>query len=218
MTLTPGDDLNETSRQRTRDQFELLQEAHGTAIIVDTDDPADFNYVCSSEHVLVNSGDVGALQEYFSARVSDPDDEVFAEIGNLHTTQPRDGLFARYVLPTRRGAVPGDKGLLVTLDEMDQDPALADLARPDHLVHICPKGSQCPATEPAETGHGQPWPPVNTNLDAGDGVTVVVIDGGWYDPTTDPSLVAAPLPWSWLGDVSGEPEPHGIRLDRKSVV
>ena len=30
MTLTPGDDLNETSRQRTRDQFELLREAHGT--------------------------------------------------------------------------------------------------------------------------------------------------------------------------------------------
>ena len=52
MTLTPGDDLNETARQRTRDQFGLLREAHGTAIIVDTDDPADFNFICSSEHVL----------------------------------------------------------------------------------------------------------------------------------------------------------------------
>jgi subtilisin family serine protease len=40
---------------------------------------------------------------------------------------------------------------------------------------------------------------------------VVVIDGGWYDPTADPSIAAAPLPWSWLGNVTGEPEPHGIR-------
>ena len=210
MTLAPGDDLNETSRQRTRDQIELLREAHGTAIIVDSDDPADFTYVCSSEHVLVNSGDVATVQEYFTNRASDPDD-VFIDSGNVHPTQPRDGLFTRYVLPTRRDAVPGDRSLLVTLDEMDQDPALADLARPDHLVHICPRGSQCPATEPAETGLGQPWPPVNSDPDAGDGVRVVVIDGGWYDPTTEPSFASAPLPWSWLGNVTGEPEPHGIR-------
>ena len=94
---------------------------------------------------------------------------------------------------------------------MDRDLALADLAVPDHLVHICPRGSQCPATEPAETGLGQPWPPVHSDPDAGDGVTVVVIDGGWFDPTTEPSFASAPLPWSWLGNVTGEPEPHGIR-------
>src|SRR3954469_24539383 len=106
MTLTPGDELNEISRQRTRDQFELLREAHGTAITVDSDDPADFSYVCSSEHVLINSGDVATVQEYFTNRASDSDD-VFTDSGSLHPTQPRDGLFARYVLPTRRDAVPG---------------------------------------------------------------------------------------------------------------
>ena len=53
MTLTPDNDLNEISRQRARDQFGLLQEAHGERILVDTDDPADFNFICSSEHVLV---------------------------------------------------------------------------------------------------------------------------------------------------------------------
>jgi subtilisin family serine protease len=219
MTLTPGDDLNETSRQRTRDQIGILQEAHGTAIVVDTDDPADFNFVCSSEHVLVNSGDVGRLQEYFAGRVDDPGDDVFTDVGAPHAAQPREDLFTRYVLPARRGQVPGDKGLLVTLDEMDQDPAVADLARPDHLVHICPRGSQCPATEPAETGLLEPWPPVNTATpDAGDGVVVVVIDGGWYDPTADASLVATALPWSWLGNVSGEPEPHGIRFAQTAAL
>ena len=53
MTLTPGDDLNETARQRTRDQFGLLHRGPGTAIIVDTGDPADFGFICSSDHVLL---------------------------------------------------------------------------------------------------------------------------------------------------------------------
>jgi subtilisin family serine protease len=213
MTLTPGDDLNETSRQRTRDQFEFLREAHGTTIIVDSDDPADFTFICSSEHVLVNSEDVGQLQEYFSGRVADPDDDVFTDIGNLSDNQPRDELFARYVLPTRRDSVPGDKGLLVTLDEMDQDPTVElGLARPDHVVHICPRGSLCPATEPAETGLADVWPPRNTaDPNAGTGTTVVVIDTGWYDPTTDPVATETALPWQWLTGVTGQPEPQGIR-------
>ena len=214
MTLTPGDDRNETSRQRTRDQVELLREAHGPAIIVDTEDAADFTFICSSEHVLVSSGeDVGRLQDYFGRRIEDPDDDVFEGVGVVASEQPRDGLFVRYVLPTRRDSVPGDRSLLVTLDELEQDPALdPDLARPDHVVHICPRGSLCPADEPAETGSPGPWPAVNTvDPDAGLGVRVVVIDTGWYDPTRDPEDPAQDLPWPWLDGVAGEPEPAGVR-------
>ena len=95
MTLTPGDDLNETSRQRTRDQFGLLREAHGTAIIVDTDDPADFNFICSSEHVLLEAAPgadpdsdptiaVNRLRQWFSDR---PD----RQFGSVPDPPPRSG-------------------------------------------------------------------------------------------------------------------------------
>ena len=106
MTLAPGDDLNETSRQRTRDQIALLREALGTAIIVDTDDPADFSFVCGSDHVLVNSGDVASVNKYFTGRGSDPDGVSRQRERPPH--QPRRSLH-RYVVPTRRDAVPGDK-------------------------------------------------------------------------------------------------------------
>jgi hypothetical protein len=209
MTLTPGDDLNETIRQRTRDQIALLREAHGDAILVDTDDDADFNFVCSSEHVLINTGDIGIVQEYFTGRMAN--DDVFSDVGNMAPEQPRDELFARYVLPARSGSQAGDKSMLVTLDEMELDPTVGGgIVRPDHLVHICPRSSQCPATEPSETGINEPWPPAVTGDDGHD-VTVVVIDGGWHDPRSATALAAGdPLPWQWLTDVDGQPEPNGV--------
>jgi len=213
MTLTPGDDLNETRRQRTRDQFALLQRAGSTAVIVDSDDPADFTFACHSARVLVNDNqDVARLQRYFQGRIDD-DNGVFDGLGAPEDPQP-DGLpFVRYVLPNRRDAVPGDRSLLLTLDELDQDPETRDLARPDHVVHICPGGrpSHCPATEPTETDR-EPWPTradVNPAAGDGSGVRVVVIDTGWYDPARDG---IQPSPWPWIRHVvNGEPEPEGIR-------
>ena len=109
MTLTPDDDLNEQSRQRTRDQVSLLRKAHGDAIIVDSDDDADFTFICSSVDVLVRPADLATVQEYFDGRVADPED-VFTTAGSVPPElQPRDGIFARYVVPTRRDAVPDDK-------------------------------------------------------------------------------------------------------------
>ena len=218
MTLTPGDDLNETSRQRTRDQFELLREAHGTAIIVDTDDPADFTFICSSEHVLLEGAAADAdpddptdavnrLRQWFDDRSS--------EFGDVPDSppQPRAGLARRFTLPTRAVPLPDGKDLLATLAEIDADPELGPgFARPDHLMHICGKGPICPATEPSETGFAAPWPPPNTaDPNAGAGVRVVVIDTGWFDPTADPVANQPALPWSWLDGVTGEPEPDGIR-------
>jgi len=217
MTLTPDDDLNETARQRTRDQFALLREAHPD-IIVDSDDDADFTFVCHRQRVLVNTDDVAALQEYLNGRVDNPEDDAFAEPGDLDAEQPRDGLFARYLLPDRRDGLGGDRGLLVTLDEIDRDLGLG-FARPDHLVHICPRGSQCPATEPEETGLDGPWPAPNPDPDAGQGVTVVVIDGGWYDPRTDQERAAGELlPWEWMRDVDGEPEQSDVFDPQTNVI
>ena len=201
MTLTPDDDLNETARQRTRDQIALLRQAYGGDIIVDSDDDADFTFVCSSRHVLVNAADVAEVEGYFSEDrngVFDPE-----QPGRLDDdeNQPRDGLVMRYIVPARLERARGDKGLLLTLDELDRD-ARPDLAVPDHVVHICrPIGSQCPATEPTETGRTEPWPKKVTG-NVGKGVTVVVIDTGWYAPQ--------PLPWDHLGSVGGEPELAGV--------
>jgi subtilisin family serine protease len=129
---------------------------------------------------------------------------VFTGTGRLLArpkNQPRDISFRRYRLPTRRGAVPGDRSLLQTLDELDRD--RPGLVVPDHVAHICshPVGSHCPATEPTESGVAKPWPPRVTG-NAGDGVRVAVIDTGWYAPQ--------PLPWGHLGGVQGQSEPGGV--------
>ncbi len=220
MTLTPGDDLNETSRQRTRDQFGLLREAHGTAIIVDTDDPADFNFICSSEELLLEGLPPGAdpddpadavnrLRQWFSDRPDDygsvPDSPV----------QERAGLTRRFPLPARLRPAPDGKDLLATLAEIDADPDFGPgFARPNHLVHICGKGTICPATEPTETGFSGPWPPPTpADPNAGAGVSVVVIDTG-YDAQENTANAAGVRLWPWLATapaVSGDPEPNGLR-------
>jgi subtilisin family serine protease len=207
MTLTPDNDLNETARQRARDQIGLLRQAFGTRVVVDSDDDADFTYTCSSEHVLVrNDADARSLRSYFNRRVKDPSDGVFSGPGRLLARpkyQPDDITFRRYELPTRRGAVPGDRSLLQTLDELDRD--RPGLVAPDHVVHICvtPVGSHCPATEPTESGRAAPWPPAVTG-NAGQGVRVAVIDTGWYSPQPMPGT------WTHLTGVGGQPEPGGV--------
>ena len=213
MTLTPDNDLNEISRQRTRDQFGLLKKAHRERILVDTDDPADFNFICSSEHVLVapldpNGSDEDDAVNRLSAYLTDTRGGEFEPVPD-QPEQTRTGLSRRFELPARTVPAPDGKDLLATLDEIDRDLGVG-FATPDHLVHICVKGSICPASEPTETGFPGPWPQDTSDPGHGDGVRVVVIDTGWHDPTT---LLVNPepaLPWSWLANVSGDPEPNGI--------
>jgi subtilisin family serine protease len=226
MTLTPGDDLTETLRQRTRDQYTLLKAAHGDDIITDTDDAADFNFICSSKHLLVSAARIDRLEQYFNDRLGDDGDDVFDGEGRRADNQPREDLFFRYEPPRRRLSRPGDKSILVTLDELDRDaqddPELEDIATPDHVIHICGtgRGSICPANEPTETGRqAEPWPP-NQNPNAGAGVNVVVIDTGWYHPDTDPQDPEEPAPiqpWWWLEGVRGESEPNGVFDDNHNI-
>jgi Subtilase family len=214
MTVTPGDGLDETGRQRTRDQVQGITATH-PRLLVDSDDLADFNFICDRDHVLLPPEDpdpnvdaVNVLVNYLSDRVAgqsdaEPRDTDLTGIGELPDLQPRTGLSRRYLLPTRRIPVPAGRDLLVTLDELDRDLGVG-FARPDHLVHVAVKGKPtvCPATEPAETGASGPWPPINTKPgQSGIGVNVVVVDTGWYPP-------AAALPW--LGGVTGQPEPQPI--------
>ena len=93
-------------------------------------------------------------------------------------------------------------------------------ATPDHLVHICGRGLICPASEPTETGHAGPWPTRNAaDPNAGDGadVNVVVIDTG-YDPAENAPNPQGVRPWPWLADVTGEPEPDGLRAPQTGLL
>jgi hypothetical protein len=233
MTLDPSDRFLEGRRQRTRDQMDHLQRAHADdrapSIIYDTGDPADFNFICSSEHVLMPARDPEAPpDDPDNPDPEDPVNQLRAYFGANRDKfkrvppQPqerRPGLARRVVLPARRkrARVPGRPDLLVTLDEIDQDMGVG-FAVPDHVVHICSQSSICPATEPAETGFSisttappfepAPWP--NNTPGAGGRVRVWVIDTGWYDPRKDQPPKAMPWPWLKTG-VTGDPEPGGIR-------
>jgi subtilisin family serine protease len=215
VTVTPGDGPAETGRQRTRDQVRAIIAAD-PRLLVDSDDLADFGFICDRDHVLLPPEDpdpnadavnvlVGYLSDRFAGQSDDePADTDLTGIGELPDLQPRTGLSRRYRLPTRRVPVPGGRDLLVTLDEIDRDLGVG-FARPDHLVHVAVRGKPtvCPATEPAETGRADgPWPPVNTTPgQLGAGVSVVVVDSGWYPP-------AGALPW--MGGVTGQQEPQPI--------
>jgi hypothetical protein len=221
MTLTPRDGLIETALQRTRDQYQLLDDVHGKAIIVDSDDVADFDFICSSEHLLVpppggpGEDAVSRLVRYFN---EDREGDFEPTTVDQQPVQERVGMSRRVVPPTRiREPAPDGKDVLATLAEIDLDLGVG-FARPDHLVHICGKGLICPATEPAETGYTAPWPSTPQGWeDVGEGVVVKVIDTG-YDPATNILLdpngpdVPANRLWPWLTDVAGDPEPGGMYL------
>ena len=201
--LTSGGVPEESLRQRTRDQLELIAESRPDLLIAsETDDPADFAFICERDHVLLAPEDpdpdldaANRLQRYFLDR-----QDVFDDVGGLADGPVRARRSRRYALPGRRS--PGDQDLLRTLAELDRDPAFGpDFARPNHYLHVAGKCTCCPATEPTETGLTEPWPPINTTADAGADVNVVVIDTGWYPPAAQRS---------WLQNVDGDLEPQPI--------
>ena len=170
----------------------------------ETDDPADFTFICDRDPRPAAARGPGSRHR----RGESSRGVLRRAAGRLRrrgpdstTSQPRTGLSRRYALPSaagrRRPGPAPDPG------ELDGDPAFGPgFATPDHLVHIAGKGTCCPATEPEETGLDGPWPPVNPDNTAGAGVSVVVIDTGWYPP--------AATHVDWLAGVEGVPEPDPI--------
>ena len=102
------------------------------------------------------------------------------------------------------GAFPGltaiDLGdgvdTLAVLDELDRRLGTG-VATPDHVVHLCPKASACPATEPVPA-EGEVDPPLAKDADLGAGVRISVIDTGLL------ADLAQATPW--LAGVTGDPE------------
>src|SRR5262245_33528937 len=82
-------------------------------------------------------------------------------------------------------------------------------AAPNHLMHVCPVVSFCPATEPFPVPSGTaPYPGLAPDPAAGESIKVVVADTGLDHGT------AARTPW--LTGVTGDPDPgvHDGRIDK----
>jgi subtilisin family serine protease len=198
MTVMPGDSPTEAARQRTRDQLKDILESDPDLIVdSETDDLADFNFICDARHVLVEDRAAAArLDQYFRGRGGRAGDLNTRAGFGLVDDGPDDGHALRYRVPPRRAQERND--LLRTLAELDGDEGV-ELATPDHFIHVAPKSTCCPATEPAETGLTEPWPAVNRKRRSkkGEGVNVVVVDTGWHKPAGS---------HAWLAGVTGSRE------------
>jgi subtilisin family serine protease len=99
------------------------------------------------------------------------------------------------------GEVRGREGRLAPLGH--------GIAAPNHLMHVCPVISFCPAVEPVPVSPGSaPFPRRAADLAAGEGIKVVVADTGLDHATAS----ATP----WLTGVTGDPDPgvHNGRIDK----
>lgn len=109
------------------------------------------------------------------------------------TSPPVDGL---YVI-----RLPDGRDAIAVLEELDERFG-AGTATPDHVLHITPTSSCCPATEPLPSA-GAPQPGINPDADSdGAGVRAAVVDTGLR-----PDVVAE---HPWLAGVTGQDEPSDI--------
>jgi len=99
--------------------------------------------------------------------------------------------------------------VLYRLRDDDTETALATIetrfgvgvATPDHVVHVSPASSGCPATEPEPVEAAGPLPAVNDDPNSdGTGVLVSVVDTGFL-----PDLAQS---HSWLANVTGDVEDY----------
>ncbi|ADB33231.1 peptidase S8 and S53 subtilisin kexin sedolisin [Kribbella flavida DSM 17836] len=191
MTATPDDSASADARQRVRDQVALIRA--GTEVAADTEDDADFNYLHDPDHLLVREDLLPELRAALQRR-----QDVFDGEGDT-VGSPIAGL-SRYLLPNRRDAQ--GRSVVDALAVLDEELGEGRVT-PDHFLHVTVAGTCCPATEPAETGLTEPWPPRSTDATAGSGIRVTVVDTGLHHPAT--TKPATP----WLAQVSGEAEETG---------
>lgn len=161
-------------RQRVRDQIFALRDASGGNIAWDTADPADHNYLYVPGRVLM------------SEEVADTFDETLAGTG-LGITATRDEDRTNIATGLVSFSLPGLSGdpardVRIVVDAVAQVLGRKGAVTPEHYVHVAPNGSgnSCPATEPAETGLTDPWPPPVAPGDGHD-VVVAVVDCGFVD-------------------------------------
>jgi Subtilase family len=179
MTLTTKGPIEYDDRQRVRDQVAMIERAHGGNVAYDSADPADYKYLYVPNRLLVaGEEDRDRLDAAVTVDRVRELDAIGASVTPEEEPRRAPGLF-RYALSFRAGSRGTFEDALRILDrELG-----AGVVTPDHYVHVSSGigGSKpCPATEPAETGLGGPWPPLTDDAEMGTGVTVAVVDTGWH--------------------------------------
>lgn len=95
--------------------------------------------------------------------------------------------------------------VLATLEDLDQDRRERGieevLAQPDHILYVTSYGRLCPDTEPEVPRGTTPLPPLNPDAGAGEGISVSVVDTGWWK-----AAASHPITKGWVADVHADPE------------
>ena len=193
MTPQQNDAFQATEQARFDDQLEMIRRANpDNAVEVDPRNGALFD----RDHVLFAEEDVSvdAVQAVFTSRRRD-----FRGRGRVRGT-PIPGLVL-YQLPESRAL--GRRDAKTALQALHADLGKR-LVFPEHFLHVSAydTGRPCPADEPSETGSTKPYPGRTDQVEAGDGVTVAVVDTGRHRPSERHRITSA-----WLGtDVGGDVE------------
>ncbi len=172
-----------TRHDKARAQIEIIVRELGRDNVGwDTgpsDDIADFRYLYRRGHVLVR------------------DENVARVIEAVGGGQPVEGLQRTGVTLV---ALPGGREVPSTCDLLDQR-LEEGIATPDHVLYVTGGNAGCcPATEPEEPSSDDPVPARSADRSDGKGVSVSVVDTGWYEPAeTHPKT-------PWLRGVTGDAE------------
>ena len=148
----------EMRKARVRRHAEIIREAR-PEIAVDSDDPADMQYMHRDGAILIRDADVARVAEIVPGEVER------SLINGITLYRPRNA----------------DVG--AALDQIDRELGVG-VATPDHVLHVTVSGL-CPATEPEEVDL-PPYPRVNPDeASDGTGVLVSVVDTGFLPSLAD---------------------------------
>jgi hypothetical protein len=184
----PSGSDDEERRERVRGQVKIVLEALGPNQVEfhgPTDDPADFEYICRSGHILVRDSDL--------ARV----------LRELEGSQVADSLIGGVTLV----ALPAGETVPTALAKLERTFGRG-VATPDHVLYVTGSGTCCPAKEPELPGKHDPDPEPTKDAGDGSGVLVSVVDTGWHSPAATHPLTP------WLAGVTGDEEnidPNNLR-------
>jgi subtilisin family serine protease len=174
-----GDQARQMQRGLNAEANRGRRVARSTVRIHPDDNPVDFEYFYLDTVLTTRSADADVVAQLIAQRRPELRPQRLED-------EPVPGVTTF--------TIAGLTDVVSLCEELDE--LRPGIAMPDHVVHVTPTGC-CPATEPVPAHQG-PRPGPTTDVDAGDGVSVVVVDSG-----RQPSVEAH---FAWLSGITGTPE------------